>query len=823
MESAAVRANELGAYGHALLRFLPPSEVCDDIAMSNTDAQWHMLGSLGTKYGYISQVACSLLVCNTPFQVMLHERHIVELLHLVKPVLTPHCEYDVTSPCSACIELDSLGRVGPGSTVLAFKGDIAHTKCNIAFSDAWVDLCNNSPAIASQVQRSGRALHGCYNDQGTAIIMYTAALFQHLKGEAFPYSYHFVRNPHDAKAFSTILKAMGANATPLGSVLTEANTLTGRGVNPIDVEAAGRDRTQYDKIVRDLFHADEGKLREAIRTILREEIGSANVEFPSLEEYFSQRWLWTVNGSHNFTTQRFYDPEDHRPPGAARMFRRAYAECTSYDRVAAWNGKSFFSPSAKLEHGKSRAIFAGDTLTYFRFQHFLKHVEDVWTGKHVLLNPGRGGMYGMLKRIRGISAGTGVHTMMDYTDFNSAHTNASMRILFEEATSYVGYDPDMGALLANSFDNSYMVTSDGPRKIAGTLMSGHRATTFINSVLNRAYLLVVNPSILRLPAVHVGDDVYLSPPSLHAAAELMDDVRMSGLRMNPLKQSVGLITGEFLRMAFGSGSAFGYAPRAIASMISGNWTNSNELTRREQVENLVTTSWSLTNRCRNPAAAVLATTALSKRCGLSKCDAEALLNGTLALGSGPARAGKHVYKRVEIPAPPVSLIPKEVLSKLPSRATDDYLRNHTSTLERTALQLLGTSPKVTMLESSYAKTLRPVDEVPLPMGYAKEWMFGPASVQRGVSIDECRNRDVIHGALSEYPLIVLFKEQFTKEQLAILLRMKCDLYTNDVRVAAFGAEARGMVVEGWLPRADVQHASRRATEMVLSTSINLYF
>ncbi len=100
--------------------------------------------------------------------------------------------------------------------------------------------------------------------------------------------------------------------------------------------------------------------------------------------------------------------------------------------------------------------------------------------------------------------------MLDYDDFNSQHSLESIKLLFETVCEYVGYDADLSARVINSFDQSEVYVGGAKcGRLRGTLMSGHRGTTFINTILNEAYILCAYPRARNYYRLHVGDDVYI--------------------------------------------------------------------------------------------------------------------------------------------------------------------------------------------------------------------------------------------------------------------------------------------------------------------------
>ncbi len=134
-----------------------------------------------------------------------------------------------------------------------------------------------------------------------------------------------------------------------------------------------------------------------------------------------------------------------------------------------------------------------------------------------LLDPGLEGSAGLAYRCL---KEEGAHVMLDYDDFYSHHSTDSIETLFTEATEYLRYDQHLAQNIISSFDNSRVyVHGDYIGKLCGTLMSGHHATTFINAILNEAYILCAYPEAINFFRLHVGDDVYIVELGSGAAQE----------------------------------------------------------------------------------------------------------------------------------------------------------------------------------------------------------------------------------------------------------------------------------------------------------------
>jgi hypothetical protein len=85
----------------------------------------------------------------------------------------------------------------------------------------------------------------------------------------------------------------------------------------------------------------------------------------------------------------------------------------------------------------------------------------------------------------------------------------------------------------------------------GTLFSGWRLTTFMNTALNYAYLAHCNINTHMSYSLHNGDDVLGCATNVGSIINLLDEVAQTGIRAQVTKMNIGTIA-EFLRMDFNS-------------------------------------------------------------------------------------------------------------------------------------------------------------------------------------------------------------------------------------------------------------------------------
>lgn len=707
-------------------------------------------------------------------------------------------------------------------------------KLNVWFKDVIQSAACYFPVAYSFLENNRAALLSLapmYNDQASAVIMYYLAL----SGNSASYTNLIIACgavlfPKAAKALSLVLKAVGAQTHLIGAMLCEAQTLTGRGVGDCDLLEEARYRCDPNKCKDKIFNVDPEALRPHVRAILRDELSGCDVEFPDIQTFWNTRWKWCVNGSHSAALGR-KDPRFKVNVPAQQVHRRCVIEQLKDEPISDWDGNALFSGSLKLEHGKLRALFACDTLTYFCFEHLLRPVEKAWHGWRVILDPGHGGNINIVRRIRSLQESGVYNVMLDYEDFNSQHSISSQQVLFEELIDLVGYDRQLGQRLIDSFAQQDIYVG-GKRigRMHGTLCSGHRATTFVNSVLNAAYISFVMGGYESYKSMHVGDDVYIACPTATAAAELVTAVSGSGLRVNPTKQSVGVYVAEFLRMAVCPHYSVGYVARSISSAISGNWLTLHKQAPDEFLRTMVAHAWTIGNRAMYAPLGLILVHALCRITGLKRGKLSALVTGSTALASGPCRGCKDYYTSYDVVTSKPNLHSQEfydVLDTLPQHASEAYLAHATTPLEVMALRATGISLEDALKEASYMKTLSSSDQVndykaSVVLQAVPHRVRCCYTVDRFVHEHNSSCSDNAVGVLLRYPLIVQIRNYLTAPIIQALLEEIGAFDPNmSLDVLAWGYEPHSVIVDGYLPYNDVVSYSAGVSAELVRTHYNI--
>nr|QFX68259.1 RNA dependent RNA polymerase [Bipolaris maydis victorivirus 2] len=667
-----------------------------------------------------------------------------------------------------------------------------------------------------------------YNDQATAVLLYGYCLsryhphgWRHAVAAILPSSY--------AKGLSVFGKAVGINGTPVGAMLVEATVLLGRDVAPIDLTEEAWMRVTTEGVSKVVAPYPEDVMRRAVRKNLLSELkrsgDSYKLEFPSLEDHWATRWRWAVNGAHSGLIYK-RNPSLRTPlPGFDRVHRRAWLETVKDDPRPSWDGKTYVSASPKLELGKTRAIFACDTINYLAFEHLMSTVEANWRGERIILNPGKGGHLGMANRVRAERNRSGVSLMLDYDDFNSHHTTDSMRIVLEELCEITGYPPELAAKLIRSLDDEHIyVGGKYMGRVLGTLMSGHRLTTFFNSVLNKAYLdIELGDDIMdNNVSLHVGDDVYLGVRSYKEADTVLARIRASRLRMNPAKQSVGHVSTEFLRIASESRYSYGYLARSVASITSGNWVSEARLAPLEALNSMLNSARSLANRSGLADAPLLLVSSVSRMAILeSKDDAliRDLLLGKIALGNGPQFQSSGMYRYVDI-KPEFKRVDDHGYGVLPLEATHLYLTTAATELETEVLIRAGVSVEEDMARASYAKSSAQsllMEERLVIKNIAQKPVVGVEWAEMVL-----RQPRAI-GLLTPYPLLLLARARLPERLVRYALhKAGGDYNTPYLEYDAWGEYAHGCVIDTVMSYTDASALGSRTAAGVLTSATRMY-
>ncbi|AAB50024.1 RNA dependent RNA polymerase [Leishmania RNA virus 1 - 1] len=637
---------------------------------------------------------------------------------------------------------------------------------------------------------------GLYDDQVAAILLYAVAA-HNVQGFGARFCVLWalmcVRIAGFADDINIYIKHRGMSG--LLPQLVEMKCLLGRGVNEIDVETEARRRLDVGSL--SMQRLDENELRAAVRLIYSEELRRP-VTYPLICDFWSSRWLWAANGSHSRALEHAHPELATRKEGQA--YRKAVMEQWQHNPMDRWDGTVYVTPSAKLEHGKTRLLLACDTLSYMWFEYALRPVERIWENSNVILDPGSMGNCGIATRINGWRNGMPGQSFfaVDYDDFNSQHTLMSQKIVFEELFHHIGYNASWVKTLVDSFDSMELwIKGKCAGIMAGTLMSGHRATSFINSVLNRAYIICAGGHVPT--SMHVGDDILMSCTLGHAD-NLIANLNRKGVRLNASKQVFSKTSGEFLRVAHREHTSHGYLARVISSAVSGNWVSDHTLNQQEALMNAIVCCRGILNRSlpgeKNPVVRVISRS-VSKRTKIEEKTIRLLLSGRACLKGGVVYGEQTNYIQVYR----INCRVERSEEKLPPyrHATEDYLNNHLADIEVMAVRQYGSDIADIMAQASWKKSMSTEgaeDVSRLSLQRDKTLPCLHCITEKETSLLPVR-----YGLFSSYPILMMLKDRIPiKEALKLAVTIGYRPQPNsDLELDLWGESNNSCAIEGVLP------------------------
>jgi len=352
--------------------------------------------------------------------------------------------------------------------------------------------------------------------------------------------------------------------------LFEAEVLVNRGVGGVNWAQERENRTRPDVAVI----SEEECYSEAVKILAEGKSDHGRVKTMSWNKYWKQRWQYTPTGS--IKSQYKEDLVDM--PGDFRLKNKFVAlNTTNITDFESWISRKpsiHAWSSTKYEWGKERAIYGCD-LTNFVLTNFCMYECEEKLPAYFPVGRRAEPRY-VNRLLDGILDGHEAFCF-DFEDFNSQHSTSSMRAVLRAYADVYGLQMSEDQRRAMSWviqSVDDMVVHDniggtGDYKAHGTLFSGWRLTTFINSVLNAVYTKkIYEPTEARhvLTSAHNGDDVIIGVNNAKQAQGMLRNSLKYRIRAQPAKC---VLTGvaEFLRVDRSSDTGGQYLARAVATLV----------------------------------------------------------------------------------------------------------------------------------------------------------------------------------------------------------------------------------------------------------------
>jgi hypothetical protein len=567
----------------------------------------------------------------------------------------------------------------------------AMTKVNVFFRDVFKDVVEYHEEVADVWACADTG--GMFNDEASGWVIWLVVASKLVSVDEAMGMMLTLRSGENAKAFTNAIKGLGLTTTGWGSLVCETSCLKGRGVGDPDPNEDVLGRVSKKQFEEKKSCGIGGEIREMVRRVIASELTKVP-QWGDKDKAWKRRWLTTKAGAHSQFFEKGVLGKRLELPELPS--RREFAENCNVNMIAYGDPVVEAGLSWKLEHGKTRAIYSCDTRSYFTFDYLLRPVEEAWANRSTLLNPGKRREDLLYKTI---SRTGSCKVMLDYDDFNSQHSIEAMQVVIEEATK--GAPEEVRQWAIKSLGNMFVHWHDGSElrreAMVGTLPSGHRATTFINTVLNTAYIWYINGGPPDLDMLHTGDDV-VGSGSVEECERLMASVLASQLRTNESKQAIG-VRGEFLRAGFNRDLARGYVPRAIGSLVSGNWVTEGTNSKVSFINNVLGACWNVAVRSQFREVGLLMRSTFNRRVEELGVYTTPLLTFKISFDGSPVWSACK-YKGLMLRYSEGG-IQKKRMRRGRSYATSDYLAEF---VNEEVLQMFGVKEsdvKRVMLAASY--------------------------------------------------------------------------------------------------------------------------
>jgi hypothetical protein len=307
------------------------------------------------------------------------------------------------------------------------------------------------------------------------------------------------------------------------------------------------------------------------------------------DEFWKVRWQWSAAGSIH--SQYSDDTAFIRPE---REYRNKFMALTAMPKrdLEYWLGRKpslHAWSSTKYEWGKLRAIYGTDLTSYILAHFAFYNCENVLPAEFPVGRKANSGY--VIAAANSIVSGA-VPFCLDFEDFNSQHSTSSMQAVLEayrDANAHMLSRDQVRAMnwTIKSIDNMVIHDLSGTNttyQARGTLLSGWRLTTFVNSVLNSIYVKKIIPregNVIR--SVHNGDDVLCGIKNLATLTRMLKKAGDYNIRIQPSKCAVGGMA-EFLRVDHLSHENGQYLARGIATLVHSRIESGIAVTVRDTVE-----------------------------------------------------------------------------------------------------------------------------------------------------------------------------------------------------------------------------------------------
>ncbi|QFS21891.1 RNA-dependent RNA polymerase [Taro-associated totivirus L] len=397
------------------------------------------------------------------------------------------------------------------------------------------------------------------------------------------------------KRLSTPLKSMQCSPYSDFTELFELQSLVNRGIGKVDWAGEKTDRTKPNVI-----EIDPGVVyKEALNIFKYGRQAGFRYKRMDINKYVQSRWEWVPTGSvhsqHKEDEEYIKKNYRHRTKFVTMNMMPAHKVRQLFSRppeIHSW-------ASVKYEWAKQRAIYGVDltssvitNFAMYRCEEVFKHRFPV--GEDAAADRVHKRLTMMLKDNESFC--------YDFDNFNAQHSKRSMQMVllayYDAFKEFMMPEQEQAMewvikSVSKMVVHNYEVEPPDEYHAAGTLLSGWRLTTFINTALNFIYFKAAGAfDIVGVKdSVHNGDDVLVAVRNLKAAVLIHKAMADVNARAQATKCNVFSV-GEFLRVEHKvtkeEGLGAQYLSRASATMAHSRTESQAPLRLTDAVKAMVT-------------------------------------------------------------------------------------------------------------------------------------------------------------------------------------------------------------------------------------------
>jgi len=345
----------------------------------------------------------------------------------------------------------------------------------------------------------------------------------------------------------------------------ELEVLVNRGVGAVDWQAERDHRVKpnLNKLPQAEVFTESVKLFRRLK-----QRGSKPLR-TNWKKFWKSRWGWAPTGAYHSQYKEDQTYRAHEPTLRNKLFAVAKMPYYEFEHMANRTPEIVAWSSVKYEWGKQRAIYGVDFTNFVMTNFALYKCEE-------LLEPvfpvGRAAREDIVKKRVQETLKNGVPFCFDFEDFNSQHSLNNMSDVLKAYALVFSDKLDKQQVEAlnwviESVKRGRIFNGDEEYAINGTLLSGWRLTTFINTILNHVYIKILTKDT-PIVSIHNGDDVLSGVSYLYQIQNLQRQARKFNIRFQQSKCFLASIA-EFLRVDHDKGSGSQYLARGVSTFVHG--------------------------------------------------------------------------------------------------------------------------------------------------------------------------------------------------------------------------------------------------------------